>query len=79
MFALLGCQEQETGPVISTVYIEEIDMLRDSAPIVPKTEIIKNIEIKEASIYSFPLIDNATEPVEKKATICILSFMYGKL
>ena len=69
LFVLLGCQEQETGPVISTVYIEEIDMLRDSAPIVPKTEIIKNIEIKEASIYSFPLIDNATEPVEQKATI----------
>ena len=48
LFILLGCQEQETGPVISTVYIEEIDMLRDSEAIVPKTEINKNIKIKEA-------------------------------
>jgi len=52
LFVLIGCQEQGTGPVVTTIYIEEVDTLPPSATTAPKTEIDKNKQIDEASTAS---------------------------
>ena len=37
LFVLIGCQEQGTGPVVTTIYVEDADTLPPSATIDPKT------------------------------------------
>ena len=58
LFALIGCQEQGTGPVVKTIYIEDSDTLPPSATIDPKTEINKKNQSEEASTAPVTQIDN---------------------
>ena len=58
LFVLIGCQEQGTGPVVTTIYIEDVDTLPPSATIDPKTEINKTNQIEEASTAPVTQIDN---------------------
>ena len=66
LFVLIGCQEQGTSPVVTTIYIEEVDTLPPSATTAPKTEINKNKQIDEASTASVTEIDNAIEHIEQE-------------
>ena len=58
LFALIGCQEQGTGPVVKTIYIEDSHTLPPSATIDPKTEINKKNQSEEASTAPVTQIDN---------------------
>ncbi|MEK9640376.1 MAG: penicillin-binding protein activator [Alphaproteobacteria bacterium] len=58
LFVLIGCQEQGTGPVVKTIYIEDSDTLPPSATIDPKTEINKKNQSEEASTAPVMQIDN---------------------
>ena len=58
LFVLMGCQEQGTGPVVTTIYTEDVDTLPPSATIDPKTEINKTNQIEEASTAPITQIDN---------------------
>ena len=73
LFVLIGCQEQGTGPVVTTIYIEDVDTLPPSATIDPKTEIDKNNQIEEASTAPVTQIDNeidnAIEHIEQTAGV----------
>ncbi len=65
LFALLGCQEQGVGPVITTVYIEEVDTFSPGATIKPKPKIDRNTQIEEAPIDSVMEINNTKESIEQ--------------
>ena len=69
LFALLGCQEQGTGPLITNVYIEEVDTFSSSEAIASKPEVNKNVEIDESSYASGSSADKLTEPIEKKTSV----------
>jgi len=70
LFVLIGCQEQGTGPVVKTIYIEDSDTLPPSATIDPKTEINKKNQSEEASTAPVTQIDNeidnAIERIEQE-------------